>query len=556
VVKAPDDIEAASNAADPSRRDGARSWMRSRPDRSPRARAAGLAFAAVEAIALPLMLWWDRGTWFQLDDWDFIAARTGGNVGDLLRPHFEHWTTLPILAYRLMWAVFGLRTIVPYEALVVIAHLAVAALLRVVMRRAGVGPWLSTLAATVFVFLGAGAENILVAFQITFVGSLAFGLVHLLLADHDGPVDRRDLLGLLAGLAALMCSGVAISMTITVGYAMLLRRGWRIALLHTVPLGAIYLLWQSFAPQEAAPAYYHTNSPLEVLRFVAVGLRASFGGIGQLPGVGIALALVLILGTAVALRSGSLDALRRQAAAPVALFAGAITFLMITGFYRSGQSNGLALIYRGFGPEHARTPRYIHVVVAMTLPAIALAAQYIIRHRRQAAIVVVAVLVAGLPGNIDKLVHYANRSPIIQARRPYILAAPRLPIARRLPRSVSLAPFLSLGWLIDSVPSGRLPNPGPRSPAANARETLDLTLGASDVPQTERCRTLVAPTTRVFAKGDRITLRSGAVRMLTVGAPTTAAKPLTPSTVVVLAGPLRVRITPTPTGAERAVICG
>jgi hypothetical protein len=192
----------------------------------------------------------------------------------------------------------------------------------------------------------------------------------------------------------------------------------------------------------------------------------------------------------------------------------------------------------------------------MTLPAIALAAQYIIRHRRQAAIVVVAVLVAGLPGNIDKLVHYANRSPIIQARRPYILAAPRLPIARRLPRSVSLAPFLSLGWLIDSVPSGRLPNPGPRSPAANARETLDLTLGASDVPQTERCRTLVAPTTRVFAKGDRITLRSGAVRMLTVGAPTTAAKPLTPSTVVVLAGPLRVRITPTPTGAERAVICG
>ncbi|MDQ1458717.1 MAG: hypothetical protein QOI08_201 [Actinomycetota bacterium] len=556
MVKARDDIEATSNAADPPRREGARSWIRSRGDRSPSARGALLAFAAVEAIAFPLMLWWDRGTWFQLDDWDFLAARTGGNVGDLLRPHFEHWTTLPILAYRLMWSVFGLRSIVPYEALIVLAHLAVAALLRIVMRRAGVGPWLSTLAATVFVFLGSGAENILVAFQITFVGSLAFGLVHLLLADHDGPIDRRDLLGLLAGLAALMCSGVAISMTITVGFAMLLRRGWRVALFHTVPLGAIYLLWLEFAPSEASPAYYHTNSPLEVFRFVAVGLRASFGGLGQLPGVGIALALILGVGTAVALRSGSRDALRRQAAVPLAMFAGAITFLAITGVYRSGQSNGLALIYRGFGPEHARTPRYIHVVVAMMLPAIALAAQYVIRRWRQAAIVVVAVLLAGVPGNIDKLVHYANRSPLIQARRPYILAAPRLPIARQLPRSVSLAPFLSLGWLIDSVPSGRLPRPGPRSPAANARETLDLILGPSDSPQTQRCRTLLAPTTRVFATGDRITLRSGAVRVLTVGAPPSAAKPLAPGTVVVLAGPLRVRITPAATGADRAVLCG
>ncbi|MDQ1447665.1 MAG: hypothetical protein QOC79_636, partial [Actinomycetota bacterium] len=124
-------------------------------------RAALFTFAAVEAVALPLMLWWDRGTWFQLDDWDFLAARTGGNVGDLLRPHFEHWTTQPIHAYRLMWLLFGLRTVVPYEALVIVTHLTVAALLRIVMRRAGVGAWLSTLAATLFVFLGSGAENIL-----------------------------------------------------------------------------------------------------------------------------------------------------------------------------------------------------------------------------------------------------------------------------------------------------------------------------------------------------------------------------------------------------------
>ena len=53
-----------------------------------------------------------------------------------------------------------------------------------------------------FVLFGAGAQDILWAFQITFTGALVFGLVQLLLADHDGPVDRRDWLGSVPG-----CSG-------------------------------------------------------------------------------------------------------------------------------------------------------------------------------------------------------------------------------------------------------------------------------------------------------------------------------------------------------------
>ena len=116
-----------------------------------------------------------------------------GSVDDLFRPHFQHWTTLPILPYRLLWTVVGIRSYVPYQALIVVLHLAAAALLLVVMRRAGVRPWIATVAAGAFVFFGSGAENILVAFQITFVGSLVFGLAQLLLADHDGPLDRPRL---------------------------------------------------------------------------------------------------------------------------------------------------------------------------------------------------------------------------------------------------------------------------------------------------------------------------------------------------------------------------
>ena len=522
-------------------------------------RGALVAFAAIEAIALPLMLWWDRGTWFQLDDWDFLAARTGGNVGDLFRAHFEHWTTLPIVAYRMMWWLFGLRSIAPYEALVILAHLTVAALLRTVMRRAGVGPWLSTVAATLFVFLGSGAENILVAFQITFVGSLAFGLGHLLLADHDGPVDRRDWLGLLLGLAGLMCSGVAVSMTITVGFAVLLRRGWRVALLHTAPLGAIYLSWLALAPKETTPALYHANSPTEVIRFVAVGMRATFRGLGQLPGVGIALALVLVVGLAVAFVSENPRAFRQRAAVPLAMFAGAITFLTVTGFYRSGESNGLALLRSGFGPEHARTPRYVHIVAALVLPAVALGAQTIIRHWKKATIVMLALLLVGLPGNIDKLADYPNRSAIVRARKPYILTAPRLPIARQLPRSLELGPELTIGWLIDSLPSGRIPSPGRRPPAAVSRETIDLALRPSNTPQTSGCHALVGPTSRVLEKGDTMTLQGGTASLvyLPVGGVPSTPKPLTPSTFVVLAGPLPVRITPSSKAAGGTpTLCG
>ena len=67
--------------------------------------------------------------WFNDDDWDFLARRKAGDVGDLMRPHFGHWTLLPMLAYRLLWTMVGLRSYTPYLLLAIAAHLAVAALL-------------------------------------------------------------------------------------------------------------------------------------------------------------------------------------------------------------------------------------------------------------------------------------------------------------------------------------------------------------------------------------------------------------------------------------------
>ena len=92
------------------------------------------------------------------------------------------------------------------------------------MRRAGVRPWLAAAGATAFLLFGFGYSNIVRAFQVSFDAALLLGLCQLLLADHEGPIDRRDWFGLVCGAIGLMCSGIAITTTFVVGVAALIRR--------------------------------------------------------------------------------------------------------------------------------------------------------------------------------------------------------------------------------------------------------------------------------------------------------------------------------------------
>jgi hypothetical protein len=331
-----------------------------------------------------------RHRWFFLDEWDFLVVRRATSVTDLFRPHNEHWSTLPILAYRLLYRIFGLRTYVPYQLTTISLHLGAAVLLFVVMRRSHVHPWIATAAASLFALFGTGSDDILWAFQMAWSATLVFGLAHLILADHDGPLDRRDWLGLAAGLAALLCSGVAVAMTIAVGIAVLIRRGWRLALFHTAPLGAIYVLWWLI---EARDAYGHAlGVASDVLEWTWIGSKAAFDGLGQVEGAGIALAVVLVVGLALTCGRTDVAELRRRGAVPAGLLVGAVTFLVITGIGRGSDFFGVGLAGSG---------RYVHVVAALMLPALALAADALVRRWRAALPVVLVLLVIGIPGNIE-----------------------------------------------------------------------------------------------------------------------------------------------------------
>ncbi|MDH4168390.1 MAG: hypothetical protein OEW42_02270, partial [Acidimicrobiia bacterium] len=389
------------------------------------------AFAVALAAGFVLILYLGRDMWFKGDEWYFLADRDAGDLGDLFRPHnLVHWTTLPVLFYRAVYRAFGLHSYLAYQVPLVLLHVGIAWQLRRIMLRSRADPWIATAAATAFLLFGSGFPNMIWAFQISLNGSLFLGLTHLLLATHDGPLDRRDGLGLLAGALGLLCSGVAVTMVIIVGLAVLLRRGVRPALIHTVPLATIYLIWWfGYARSDEADAL-ERGSPDQWVEFVWIGMKSTFAELGQLPLVGLGLAVMLVVGMLLAWEPRRHLRPPAALAAPLAMLAGAVVFLFITALGRVASALGaLDLV---LGPEAGASPRYLYMVAALILPALAVAATASSRGRPMVLVAACLVFLVGIPGNIDALANPDGLSfddDVIAFNRNLVLSFPRSPVA-------------------------------------------------------------------------------------------------------------------------------
>jgi hypothetical protein len=245
-----------------------------------------------------------------------------------------------------------------------------------------------------------------------------------------------------------------------------------------------------------------------------------------------------------------------------------VVFLVATGFLRAGQG-GVLVFFRGLGrngPDRARLGRYVYIVAALALPAIALAAQTIMRRWRQATIVVVVLAAVAVAGNVEQFVTFSRNTQRTQRSRIFILDAPRLPLAAAMPRSLEVANDLTMGWLIDNFRAGRLPSPGPRTPDQMATETLNLVLKVTGDPprnaRTRRCRPLDGPSAIVMRADETLFVKAGIVNA--VYAPTGGGRSISKQlpwnilsrSVVALAGPLRLLIAPPPGYARPVVVCG
>ena len=327
-----------------------------------RRQSSRLALAA-HVIALAggflVLLYCNRDQWFFGDEWDFLAHRgVAGGDYSIWAPHTEHWSTGPILIYRALYSVYGLHTYVPYVVVLLLFHLAVTHFLWRLLRQAGVDVPLATALSAVYVLLGSGHENLLWAFQIGFIGSVALGMAALLLVNHGGRWGLRDAGAWLVSIAGLMFSGVSVTMVTVAGLTVLMRRGWRQAALTVSLPGVVYLVWFfQIGNQNLDDTERTLEDVFGYPEFIWNGLRFSIEQTVGFPGAGA----IIVLGlTAYLLRRAG------HASGPAApAFACAIGALMMFAIIATGRSE--------LGIEQSEASRYTYIAIALALPGIGLA---------------------------------------------------------------------------------------------------------------------------------------------------------------------------------------
>ena len=309
--------------------------------RVPFARLFVAAAAVLGGLAILLLA---RGFNFYFDEWDFVLATPDASSTTYLQPHNEHLVLLPRLIYAALLNALGLGSYMPYMAVLLVLHgLNVWLVFELVRRRNG--DLVGFGAAALLLLLGAGWENLLWAFQVTFVGAVTCGLAALLVIGR--PRSAMALAGATALTAAsLLFSGIGIFFAIAVAVRLAVEPGRRQDLAWLLPLAALFLLWYVVAGQHGVatnPPPTPRNlliAPIYALWGMGAAAAGLFGESGWWVPVSLALAIAAV----------SFSWWRRRPDAfAVAVAAGLVSFYLVTGLGR-GQ----------FGYDQSGAGRYVY----------------------------------------------------------------------------------------------------------------------------------------------------------------------------------------------------
>lgn len=323
------------------------------------------AFGALLAGSVLLFYVVGRNQWFIRDDWAFIFTRervhqASGLDAMLFMAQDGHWMTIPILIFRAIHAFFGTGSYWPYLISSMACHLGIVVIVRKLSLRVGVSQWTATILAGTLAVFGSGWENIVFAIQLTYNLSLLGFLVHLLLIDHDGAPNRRDALGVIAGLVAVSSSGFGPFFIVGTLLFTVMRRRWKAAIIATGPTVLASAWWWLVWGQD--PAGRSSRSVTQVPAYVNRGLSAVFQGLIWVPSlVGIA----LIATVAVTLWRG-----RNSSAHDLILSLSVTASLMYIG---------VGLERSGFGIETAANSRYVYMGAALLVPVLGVAVDQLAR---------------------------------------------------------------------------------------------------------------------------------------------------------------------------------
>lgn len=342
------------------------------------------------AICLAFLLYLGSTQWFFYDEWAFLIPQP---VGGLFAPHVGHWSTSPILITQALRAVFGLSTYLPYVGLLIVVHLTLAHLLWRLMNRVGVAGWLATSLAALFMLLGAGAENLLWAFQIGFVGAMALGVAVVLILDRPDLGRGATIAVIALSVWSLTFSGTAVPVLIAGGLVSLARRGMLRTLALLGPSAVVYAVWYLTVQLPSGSGSRFAVSSLDELmvdspRFFGHFFVDGLGAVLPFPFMGAIAVFALLVW---ALRT--VPAWRGPATAAYALAGAAIIQGVLVSVSRVQ-----------LGTESASAGRYVYALVALLLPAIGLAFGWFARGRATIVIVLSALTVLVLVYNVGLLV--------------------------------------------------------------------------------------------------------------------------------------------------------
>jgi len=252
-----------------------------------------VVIAAVLVSGTILLL--TRGYTFYFDEWTFILSAPDWTLATYFQPYNGHPAMLTRLIYTALLATVGLRSYLPYMAVLLALHATSSALLFELMRRRA-GDLISIGCAALLLVIGAGWENLLWAFQMSFVGSVACGLGALLALECSARWRMPIVAALLT--VSLTFSAIGLFFGLAIAVRLVGTRGGREDLLWLVPVGVLFGTWfLAYGLHGVGSAAGTSTTNLSVLPLYTLwGLGASVAGIiGEGGWLGI---LVLVLAAA------------------------------------------------------------------------------------------------------------------------------------------------------------------------------------------------------------------------------------------------------------------
>jgi len=332
------------------------------------------ALAVLLLVDGVLLLYMGRGLTFFYDDWNFVTEDYGGGIHSLLRAHVGNISIFPIAIYKVLFHLVGLNHYAVFRLVVIGLHLLCGALVFVLAaRRIPRVPAL--LAAALILFLGAAWEDLLWAFQVGYMLSVAGGLAAWVLLERKG--RWSEIAAMLCVLVATGSSSLGIAVMVGVAVELAWERRWRSAWIVLIP-AFLYALWYLGYGESQLTENGLINAP----GFAEDLAAAAFGGlVGRALEWGRPLAL---LGVLVVLRRliGPVPISARLAG----LLATGVALWAVTAVARSTISQ----------PEASR---YIYLgAVVIVLTGVELLHEVTITPRMTAwaTVVIVACAVAGL----------------------------------------------------------------------------------------------------------------------------------------------------------------